>query len=98
MKLCYCNGNTSVFNTSAGDTSGTCGAKGGISYTTNENVTLPWDSAITDLTSPAGQYSSPTNALLWSNALANACADHMRDIGPCGLTGHTGTDSSNPGI
>ena len=31
-----------------------CNPGGGSIILTNENVTLPWDSAITDLTSPAG--------------------------------------------
>jgi len=46
-----------------------CYSKGGSVILTNENVTLPWDSAITDLTG-AGQYALPTNNLLWSDGLA----------------------------
>jgi len=62
-------------------------------YYTNENTTLPWTSAVSDLTT--GPYSYPTNALIWSNGLADACSDHVRDIGPCGGSGHYGTDGGS---
>lgn len=32
----------------------------------------------------------------WSDYLAAACQDHCKDIGPKGITGHTGSDGSQP--
>lgn len=34
--------------------------------------------------------------LQWSEGLAQACYDHIRDIGPKGMTDHTGSDGSRP--
>ena len=35
-------------------------------------------------------------ALKWSEALSQACYDHIRDIGPNGQDSHTGSDGSSP--
>jgi hypothetical protein len=67
----------------------------GSAILTNENTTVPWDSAITDLSAPSGVYSYPTNELLWSNGLALSCSEHTLDTSPCGMTGHTGLDTSD---
>lgn len=34
-------------------------------------------------------------ALVWSNGLEKAAIDHVRDTGPRGILGHTGSDGSN---
>ena len=36
-----------------------------------------------------------THPLAWSNELAHACLDHVKDTGPKGITGHTGADGSS---
>ena len=38
----------------------------------------------------------PCNALNWNSNIANACRDHVNDIGPKGLVGHA--SSENPQI
>lgn len=51
-----------------------------------------WKEAVTALNSaPSG-----LQPLQWSEGLAQACYDHIRDSGPSGLTGHTGSDGSSP--
>lgn len=37
---------------------------------------------------------TPLAPLAWSNGLEKAAADHVRDTGPRGITGHTGSDGS----
>ncbi len=41
------------------------------------------------------QYTKPLPPLEWSEQLARAAADHAHDVGPKGLTGHTGSDGSS---
>ena len=72
-----------------------CFTNGGSNIGTNEGNTDPWDSAITDLTAPAGIYSYPTHALTYSRGLADSCTDHVYGKGPCASTGHTGLDGSS---
>lgn len=56
---------------------------------TNENTQTPWSSAITYLNSVTG-----LSELKWSNGLAHSCQNHVLDIGPNGLTSHTGSNGS----
>ena len=50
---------------------------------------------IEDLSYPNGQYSAPTYELKWSDGLAQACHDHVLDIGPCSARGDVGLDGSS---
>ena len=68
--------------------------KSQICYNSLETVEGPkaWNDAVADLSSMTGSL----KPLKWSEGLAQACYDHIRDIGPKGLTGHTGSDNSSP--
>lgn len=37
----------------------------------------------------------PLNPYAWDDGLTNAARDHADDIGPKGITGHTGSDGSS---
>ena len=37
-----------------------------------------------------------TKPLLWSEDMKKSCKDHVNDLGPKGITGHTGSDGSSP--
>ena len=37
----------------------------------------------------------PIEALEWNDMLAKASTDHVKDTGPKGITGHTGSDKSS---
>ena len=39
----------------------------------------------------------PLEPLAWKDEIAKASADHTKDIGPAGITGHTGSDGSSMG-
>jgi uncharacterized protein YkwD len=38
---------------------------------------------------------APLGKLFWEEGLENAARDHAEDIGPKGITGHTGSDGSS---
>ena len=41
-------------------------------------------------------FESKLEPLIWSEGLSQACYDHVQDIGPNSITGHTGSDFSSP--
>jgi len=51
-----------------------------------------WEEAINELSDHPGNLPQ----LQWSEGLAQACYDHVRESGPNGLTGHTGADGESP--
>jgi hypothetical protein len=61
----------------------------------NENSTLPWDTAITDLTAPDGIYSYPTSPLQFSKGLSEACVPMVLDSGPCKYGNYDSTDGTD---
>ena len=44
------------------------------------------------------KFKAPRNAkpLVWSEDMRSSCRDHVNDLGPKGITGHTGSDGSSP--